>query len=213
MKHESYFCLTGVAALLDFSLAASAQEEYAGKPYGGQPQKIPGIIQAEHYDVAPTNADGITFHYNRPARKTNFRTGDDSIGLTRFGNGHVSIAGAPEDPAQVYLGYTHAGEWVKYTVHVAEPGTYQIGGKFAVAFTNSVISLTFTPEIKTGPIHIPPTADYQPGVEVYHVWETLDHLAEIELPAGNFVMTLKIENEQNGEMNIDYLTFTKKSRH
>jgi hypothetical protein len=212
MKNERYVLIAVVAALLGFSRAASAQEEYAGKPYGGQPQIIPGIIQAEHYDVAPTNTDGITFHYNRPARKTSFRTTDDSIGLTRFGNGHVSIADMPEDPDQVYLGYTHAGEWVKYTVRVAEPATYQIGGKFAAAFTNAVISVTFTPEIKTGPIHIPPTAGYRPGVEVYHVWERLDDLAEIELPAGDFVMTVKIENEKNGEMNIDYLTFTKKPR-
>jgi hypothetical protein len=41
------------------------------------------ILAREDYDVAPTNTDGITFHYNRPARKTNFRTTDDSIGLTR----------------------------------------------------------------------------------------------------------------------------------
>jgi len=187
-----------------------AGEDYTGKPYGGQPHVIPGIIQAEHYDVAPTNMDGITFHYNRPARKTAFRTTDDCIGLTRYGNGHVTIAAEPEDPGQVYLGYTHAGEWVKYSVHVTEPGTYQFGGKFASGFTNAFISLTFTPEIKTGPVNIPTTAGYQPGVEVYHVWEKLDHLAEIKLPAGDFVMTVKIEDEHAGGLNIDYFSFIKK---
>jgi len=45
-------------------------------------------------------------------------------------------------------------------------------------------------------------------VEVYHVWETLDHLADIRIPAGDYVMTVKIENA--GGMNIDYLSFTRK---
>jgi hypothetical protein len=116
----------------------------------------------------------------------------------------------PEDSDQVYLGYTHAGEWVKYSVHIAEPGTYQFGGKFASGFTNASISVTFTPEIKTGSITIPTTAGYQPGVEVYHVWEKLDNLAEIKLPAGDFVMTVKIEEEHTGGLNIDYFSFIKK---
>jgi hypothetical protein len=210
MKHKLNVTLIAVFTSFGFTAVAFAGENYASQPYGGQPRQIPGIIQAEHYDVAPTNTDGITFHYNRPARKTAFRTTDDCIGLTRYGNGHVTIAGAPEDPDQVYLGYTHAGEWVKYSVHVAEAGTYQFGGKFASGFTNAFISVTFTPEIKTGPINVPMTAGYQPGVEVYHVWEKLDNLAEIKLPAGDFVMTVKIENEHAGGLNIDYFSFIKK---
>jgi hypothetical protein len=39
-------------------------------------------------------------------------------------------------------------------------------------------------------------------VEVYHVWETLDHLAEIHLLAADHVMTVKIEKA--GGMNLDY---------
>ena len=224
MKNKLNVALITVISLSGFAsivcgFADSGQENYAGKPYGGQPRQIPGIIQAEHYDVAPTNTDGITFHYNRPPRKTPFRTTDDCIGLTRYGKGHVTIAGVPEDPDQVYLGYTHAGEWVKYSVHVAEAGTYQFGGKFASGFTNAMISVTFTPEINTvifapeintGRINIPTTAGYQPGVEVYHVWANLDNLAEIKLPPGDFVMTVKIEDEHPGGLNIDYFTFIKK---
>lgn len=209
-NNRRFFVLITGFSMLGLSSVGWAGDEYAGVPYGGQPRQIPGIIQAEHYDVAPTNTDGITFHYNRPARKAAFRSTGDCIGLTRYGNGHVTIAGAPEDPDQVYLGYTHAGEWVKYSVHVAEPGIYLFGGKFASAFTNAIISVTFAPEIKTGPITIPTTAGYRPGVEVYHVWEKLDDLAEIKLPAGDLVMTVKIESENAGGMNIDYFSFTKK---
>ena len=57
------------------------------------------------------------------------------------------------------------------------------------------------------PIAIPTTAGYQPGVEVYHVWETLNNLADIDLSAGDYVMTITIENA--GGLNIDYLSFVR----
>jgi hypothetical protein len=181
---------------------------YAGTPYGGQPHQIPGIIRAVEYDVAPGGVSGITFHCTSQARGKEFRTTSDSLALVPFGKGHVTIAGLPEDPSQVYVGYTDTGEWMKYTIHVVESGVYQIGGHFAAGFTNAALSVTFTPAIKTGLIHIPTTAGYQPNNEVYHVWEKLDDLAEIQLPAGDCIMTVKIE--EAGGMNIDYLAFVKK---
>jgi endoglucanase len=181
---------------------------YAGKPYGGEVRQIPGIIQAEQYDVVPGGANDVTFHYNGPARGTNLRVTGDSIGLASFGNGHVNIKGEPEKPDQVYVGWTETGQWMKYSVHVKERGTYRLGGHFAAGGKDAMLSVTFTPEIKTGPIAIPTTAGYQPGVEVYHVWETLNNLADIDLPAGDFVMTVKIENA--GGMNIDYLSFARR---
>ena len=182
---------------------------YVGKPYGGQPQSIPGVIQAEHYDVAPGDVvDGITFHYQGQARKSDFRPTADGIGLAQFGKGHVTVDGSPEDPTQVYLGWTQTGEWMKYSVHVTASGTYRIGGHFAAAATNAKLSVTFSPALKTGPFNVPTTAGRQPGVEVYHVWERLDDLAEITLPTGDYVMTLKLE--EAGGLNIDCLSFTPK---
>ena len=135
------------------------------------------------------------------------RVTGDSIGLASFGNGHVNIKGEPEKPDQVYVGWTETGQWMRYSVHVKETGTYRLGGHFAASDKDAMLSVTFTPEIKTGPIAIPTTAGYQPGVEVYHVWETLNNLADIDLPAGDYVMTVKIENA--GGMNIDYLSFVR----
>jgi len=182
--------------------------DYTGKPYTGTPQVIPGIIQAATYDIAPGGAKEITFSYHGDAKTTAYRTSPDSIGLAGFGNGHVSTTGQPEAPDQVYVGWTETGEWLKYTVRVAESGTYLLGGKFAAGGKGTKISVTFTPQLTTGPIEIPTTAGYQPGVEVYHVWEKLDHLAEITLPAGTFVMTFKIEEDSG--LNLQYLSFTKK---
>ncbi len=182
--------------------------DYTGKPFAGTPQTIPGTIEAYKYDIAPNGAKDVTFHYEGDAKTTKYRTSPDSIRIAGYGLGHVSIKGEPEAPDQVYVGWTETGEWLKYTVHVAESGTYVLGGKFAAGDKGTKISVTFTPQISTGPIEIPTTAGYQPGVEVYHVWEKLDHLAEVPLSAGTYVMTVKIENDAG--LNLGYLTFTKK---
>ena len=181
---------------------------YTGKPLTGTPQVIPGTIQAESYDVAAGDAKGVTVGYTGELHKTDLRPGADSVGLARYGNGHVSIDGRPEAPDQVYVGWTDPGEWLAYTVQIKETGTYILGGKFAAGGKGSKLSVAFTPELAIGPVEIPTTAGYQPGVEVYHVWEKLDRLGEITLPAGIYVMKVKIETDAG--LNMDYYTFARK---
>lgn len=181
---------------------------YTGTPFGGTAQRIPGTIEIERYDVAPGNQDGITFHYSGQPKASPFRPAGDAIGLAVFGQGHVTIDGKPEAADQVYAGWTQGGEWFRYTIEVAEAGTYLIGGHVAAGGGNGKLSISFGPSLTTGPLPIPTTAGHQPGVEVYHVWERLDHLAELTLPAGQAVMTVKIENA--GGLNLDSLTFTRK---
>jgi hypothetical protein len=188
------------------SLADTAGD-YTGKPYNGSPIPVPGVIKATEYDIAPGNADGICYHYNSPAKPGKIRTSNDCIGLAKFGKGHVTTTGEAEDPDQAYLGWTQVGEWTKYTLHVKEAGTYTIGGHLAAGRKGATVSFTFG-DVTTGPIEIPTTAGYQPGVEVYHVWERLDHLADVKLPAGDVVMTMKIEAVAG--INVESITLTKK---
>jgi hypothetical protein len=182
-------------------------QDYPGKPLTGTPQTIPGLIQAESYDVTSGEAKGVTVNYEGELRKSKYRPGADSAGLGRFGSGHVSIDGKAEGEDQIYVGWTKTGQWMAYTVQVKETGTYVFGGKFASA-GKSIVSVTFAPGLTTGAVEIPSTAGRQPAVEVYHVWETLDHLKEISLPAGVYLMKVKIE--ANAGLNMDYFTFTKK---
>jgi hypothetical protein len=178
------------------------------KPVTGAPLMIPGVIRAADYDISPNGANNITFSYRGDSKKTEFRPGEDSIGLASFGKDHMSTTGVPEKPGQVYVGWTQPGEWLKYTVRVAETGTYVIGGKFAAGSKGATLTFTFTPELTTGEIEIPTTAGFRPGVEVYHVWENLDHLKEITLPAGIYVMTVKIGKVAG--LNLQSFSFTQK---
>ena len=190
-------------------LAHGDEVPYAGTPYGGTPRTLPGTIQAEEYDVAPGAANDVAFHYDGQPKAGPCRTTPDSIGLARFGAGHVSTDGKAEDPAQAYVGWTQTGEWLRYTVNVARAGTYVVGAKLAAGDTGAKVSFRFGPAISTGPVEIPTTAGFQPGVEVYHVWETLDHLGEVTFPApGPYVLTVKIES--GAGLNLDWFRFTPK---
>jgi hypothetical protein len=204
-----------IGALMLASLSARADDlpigaaaNYPGKPETGAPLAIPGAIPAVDYDISPYGANNITFHYDGDAKKTEFRTGDDSIGLAAFGDDHVTIAGVPEKVGQVYVGWTQPGEWLKYTVKIAEAGTYVIGAKVAAGSTGATLTFSFGPDLTTGEIAIPTTAGFRPGKEVYHVWETLDHLAEIKLPAGIYLM--KVQIGKVAGLNLETYTFTKK---
>ena len=189
---------------------AQTSPPYTGTPYAGKPHAVPGKIEAEHYDISPEAKTDVSFHYNGKIVQSKIRTTPDSIGLAKYGKGHVSTDGKPEDPDQAYVGWTQGGQWLKYTVQVSEAGTYVFGGKFAAGNKGAKISVSFSPgDGIIGPVEIPTTAGFQPEVEVYHVWETLANLGEVKLPAGIHVMTVKIESKNSG-MNFDYFTLSKK---
>ena len=72
------------------------------------------------------------------------------------------------------------------------------------------ISLSFSsaPAVTTGSAMVPASVDaLQPAHEMYHVWQTVDHLGQpITLQAGIYVMTFTIVTAQ---ANYDTFTFTK----
>lgn len=190
-------------------LRGEVPKDYAGKPFNGEPLAIPGIIQAEQYDTSPGGVNDVSFHYKGAVTKNVNRKEKDAIGVGKFGDDHVTVDGAAEAAGQLYLGWTQKGQWMKYTVTLKEPGTYNFGAKYAAGNQGGMITATFEPDFGTGQVEIPTTAGHQPQVEVYHVWATDDHLAEITLPeAGTYVLTITIEKAAG--MNFDYFTFVKK---
>ena len=85
-------------------------------PYGGQPWPIPGIIEAEDFDLG---GEGVGYHDM------------DSVnngGQYRLDEG-VDI-GISEDGAgsQYLVDWTSSGEWLQYTVEVMNTGIYKLVG-------------------------------------------------------------------------------------
>jgi len=203
--------------------------DYKGTPFATL--KIPGRVNAADYDrggagVAWCHDTGDCAHGTvtgdypsgsgiyRPAIPANAKlcsgaACDDNVGVCRMNPSKPdnTIAGQPMPATDTYLCYSVAGEWTKYTVVVAEAGTYSVSGTVAVP-TGGGVNLSFGGNIGTGNLSlaITPTTNSGSG-ENYHSWDTRNDLATVTFPApGTYLMTLT----QVGRFNADSFTFTKR---
>lgn len=79
-------------------------------PYPGEPATIPGIIEAENFDVG---GEGFTYHDADPANVTGeYRPAEGVDIYSRNGTGY-------------HIGNIMPGEWYEYTVSVENEGTYK----------------------------------------------------------------------------------------
>ncbi len=198
------FCFAGAVAL------AQPSPVYAGKPYQGKAQVIPGRIQAEFYDVG---GEGIAYHDSDPTNNGSgtLNKGTSYVDQFRKDEGvdisytkkefDKTVDGQDETYGELYVGWTAPGEWIKYTVDVQQAGVYTVNSHLSSNNQNAEISLDFDGVDVTGPIVIPTTGHW-------HRWRICHNLAEVKLTKGLHVMTLKFVKE--GNMNVDYLEFLPK---
>ncbi|HPG39224.1 MAG TPA: carbohydrate-binding protein [bacterium] len=226
MRGKTCFIVLTLSAIL-YQTNCNKPEEYIGKPfadavYTGGPQTIPGIIQCEYYDFG---GEGIAYHDDdfinsgsgvlNPADGSylhEFRKEESvDISYTKFtveqtDNSPFNLVNPGKD--QHYVGWTSAGEWVKYTVNVTRSGKYKIGLLYTSRFGGQ-ISFQVNDKPGTGPIELPQT--YNPADTVqwrqWHHWNYLGDLAHIELKKGIQVITLSILTQ--GLMNFEHFEFTR----
>ncbi|GAB5535579.1 MAG: hypothetical protein Rubg2KO_18280 [Rubricoccaceae bacterium] len=79
-------------------------------PFGGSPSPIPGTIQAEDFDEG---GEDLTYHDTTP---------DNIPGAYRS---NVAVDIEPRDDGGFQITGVTSGEWLEYTVDVAETGTYE----------------------------------------------------------------------------------------
>lgn len=199
-----------VVSLLASAVFAQTTDAYKGKPYKGSAQVIPGRIEAELYDlggqgVAYNDVDAV----NNGSGKLNtgnteqdkFRQ-EEGVDISYTKPHDKTVGGTPEKTGDLYLGWTAAGEWVKYTVDVQTPGTYQIKAHISSKTDAAEISVALHgPEggtSSTGTVVLPTTNDW-------HTWRIVDNLGVVRLPKGPHVLTLSAL--KGGEFNLDYLEF------
>ncbi|HET6280462.1 MAG TPA: carbohydrate-binding protein [Polyangia bacterium] len=185
---------------------------YAGKPWNGMPQVVPGTLQFEFYDLG---GEGIAYHdtdavnqgsgvqnigiMNKPEAMFRRMEGVD-ITYTRPGTDrYMGGMNVPVD--QLYVGWTSPGEWLKYTINVTEAGNYMLSMHTSANLDGSTISFTFEDGVTTGALPIPFTTSW-------NIWEHVDNMAIVKLTAGMHVMTVRLEAKGNN--NLDYLIFTRK---
>ena len=130
-------------------------------PFGGKPQKIPGKVEAEHYDEGPA---GVAYKDNDKGNQGAPYRKNTEVDIEKRGdasNGHG-------------IGWMNAGEWLNYTIDVAEDGTYDIAMPVACAGQGGLIHLEIDGTNLTGPIRIPDTGGWKKLKTITHKGVTLE---------------------------------------
>ena len=152
-------------------------------PYGGTPWAVPGTVQAENFD---TGGEGVAYHDTDTTNNGGqYRTTDG-----------VDIEATTDTGGGFNVGWTAAGEYLKYTVNVATAGQYTLTFRTAsLSGGGSVHIANQTGANLTGAVAIPSTGAWQTWVNVN---------ATVTLPAGQQILTLV---EDAGGFNINSMTF------
>lgn len=141
-------------------------------PYQGIVAQIPGVIEAENYDIGPG-----AFLDKNGGGDTAYRPGD-GVGTEVCNEGGFNLA------------YVAKDEWLKYTAKVNTTGNYTINLRIATPYNNRKLHLEVDGVNVTGVVNIPNTGGFQN-------WQTFA-VPNIHLTQGNHVITLYFdENDTN----------------
>jgi hypothetical protein len=197
---------------------------YAGSPFGDRrnpkaPQRIPGRLQCELYDVggpgvAYSDSDGSNSGSGAlnpldGSYLTGFRAGEavDISHTKDFGattQDFSEFNRVVPDRDALYLGWTEPGEWVSYTVQVEKAGKYALD----VMYTSNGegrFELHVDGEPR-GTIALPTTHDDRDTVawRQWHHWNKVVGALELDLAPGLHLVRIRF---LAGNTNLDYLEF------
>ena len=105
--------------IVGLALLVTANISHASTPYpSGTPIDIPGTIEAEYYD---NGGEGDAYHDTSPGNN----------GPSTIRGDDVDIEACTDTGGGNNVGWTVAGEWLKYTVNVVSNGSYTITARVA----------------------------------------------------------------------------------
>ena len=139
--------------------------------YGGTPTSLPGTIQAENFDEG---ASGVAY-----LDTTSGNTGG------KHRTTSVDIQSTTDSGGGFNLGWTAAGEWLKYTVDVGTAGTYDIDVRVASAGAGGAFHIEVDGVDRTGRLTVPNTGGWQ-------AWTTV-RKSGVSLSAGPHVLRLVMD--------------------
>ena len=161
------------------------------EPFKGTPWAIPGKIEAENFDVPGKgkNEDGTSNASFRDADSENkgdsdYRK-DDAPGVDLYAKA-----------TGVIVGYNNTGDWLEYTVDIAEAGDYVMTASVATESSEASFTLSIDGKsVAEVPVSGSSWDDYA------------DVTAEVALPAGKHILRMDVTAEY---FDIDYFNFVKK---
>lgn len=147
-------------------------------PTGGTGAAIPGLIEAENYN---NGGEGVAYHDTTPGNSGGaYRTDDVDIEMASSEGSYV-------------VGWVRSGEWLKYSVNVAQAGVYDVSfrvssqqpdGSFRMQLDGSDVCT----------VMVPNTGSYGSYTTV---------VQQVSLPAGAHTLRLYF----NGYTNVNWVKF------
>jgi lysophospholipase L1-like esterase len=153
--------------------------------YGGTPWPVPGSIQSEDYD---TGGEGVAYHDTTAGNSgSQYRTDD------------VDIWYSENPPEGYFTGAMATGEWLEYTINVADGGQYRFDFRVATPNSGRKLRAEIDGVDVTGEINLPNTGSWT-------VWQTVD--ATADLTAGPHVVRIFVIA---GGLNLNWINISKVS--
>ncbi|MDV6167004.1 PQQ-dependent sugar dehydrogenase [Flavobacterium sp. DG1-102-2] len=148
-------------------------------PYLGIIAQIPGIVEAENYDIGPA-----AYFDSNGGGDNQYRAGD-GVGTEVCNEGGYNIA------------YVASNEWLKYTTQVNTTGDYDIKFRISTPYNNKTLHLEVDGIDITGPVAVQNTGGFQ-------AWQNAT-VAGVLLTEGVHVLRLYFDQ---ADVNINKMEFT-----
>ena len=187
---------------------------YAGKPFQGRVQSLPGRLECEHYDEG---GEGVAYHETDGRNhgsgelnkgntdRDNFRKEENvDLSYTKNDWDNSEFNLVPQELGRFYLGWTATGEWIRYTVDIAKAGHYSLGVMYTSRHDGGIL-LKCDERAAGAPIRLASTADVRDERRNWHHWNYHEQKEAVFLPAGRHVLTIKILDP--GNLNLDRIEF------
>lgn len=157
-------------------------------PYSVTANVIPGIIEAENYDVG---GQDVSYHDTTPGNTGGALRKDD-----------VDIQTCTDGPQCYAVDYIEAGEWLQFSVQVAQTGMYQIDARYAFP-DGTPIGAQRQISVKIDGAQVAQLVLYPSGG--YATWAYCPGVtSSVPLTAGNHVMRLEFSQ---GFWNFNFIRF------
>lgn len=153
-------------------------------PFGGDAHIIPGLVQAEDFDIG---AQGISYN-DCDATNNGGAYRDTGVDIQAASEGGHNI------------GWICQGEWLEYTLDVQSAGLYTLQARVASQNAGGVFRIERDGVDLTGPVGFASTGDWQ-------AWQSV--FASLELQAGEQILRFVNIANPNQEYNLNSLEFTR----
>ncbi|MCQ2061946.1 MAG: carbohydrate-binding protein [Fibrobacter sp.] len=159
------------------------------KPFKGEALAIPGKIEIEDFDINGVGQGNTTYNDmdSENRGESTYRKDASSVDIYEKGD-------------KIVVGYNQTGEWLEYTVNVADDGDYTMTASVASANETSGFKLSMDGKDITEEIAVPKGE----GEDNYDDYKDVE--ATVKLTKGEHILRFTVTGDW---MDIDYINFAK----